>query len=161
MTCLDEIINESKDVREVKRALSVKMVLQGVSPIQISNILNVSLQYVSKWKVKYESEGASSLFISHKGSKGYLTKEQKQEILQWVSQYETLKIEEIIAYIEQKYQVIYQSKQSYYDVLAQGGMSYHRSEPVNPKHNTERVLEKREEIKKNFWHIKSKLNREK
>jgi hypothetical protein len=44
------------------------------------------------------------------------------------------------------------------DTLEQGGMSYHRSEPGNPKHNPERVLAKREEIKKNFWHIKSKLS---
>lgn len=158
MTSLDEIINKSRDVREVKRALSVKMVHQGISPIQISSILNVSLQYVSKWKVKYASEGISSLFLSYKGSKSYLTQEQKQEIFQWIAQHKTLKISEIIAYIEHKYQVVYQSKQSYYDLLAQGGMSYHRSEPVNPRHDPERILAKREEIKKNCWHIKKKFS---
>jgi putative transposase len=157
MTSLDEIINESRDVREVKRALSVKMVHQGISPEQISTLLNVSLQYISKWKVKYALEGVDALFVSYQGSKSYLTQEQKQEILQWVAQHSTLKIEEIIVHIEEKYQVIYQSKQSYYDLLEQGGMSYHRSEPVNPRHNTARVLVKREEIKKNFWHIKKKL----
>jgi transposase len=161
MTSVDEIINESKDVREVKRALSVKMVQQGIPPSQISNILNVSVQYVSKWKVKYDTEGLASLFISYKGSKGYLTPEQKQEVLRWISQHPALKIEEVIDHIEQKYQVIYQSKQSYYAFLEQGGMSYHRSTPVNPKHNTEKVLAKREEIKKNCWHIKKKLLREK
>src|SRR5881296_2433080 len=129
MTSVDEIINESKDVREVKRALSVKMVNQGITPVQISNILNVSVQYVSKWKVKYDIEGLSSLFISYKGRKGYLTQEQKQAVLRWISQHKTLKIEEIIAHIAHQYQVIYQSKQSYYDLLEQGGMSYHRSEP--------------------------------
>jgi hypothetical protein len=32
MNSLDEIIKESKDVREVKRALSVKMVEEGLPP---------------------------------------------------------------------------------------------------------------------------------
>jgi transposase len=114
------------------------------------------LPYISKWKVKYDSEGISALFIADKGSKGYLTQEQKQEILPWISQHNTRKIAEVITYIEQNYQVIYQSKQSYSDVLEQGGMSYPRSAPKHPKHNPERVRAKREEIKKNFWHIKSK-----
>lgn len=157
MTSLDEIINKSRDVREVKRALSVKMLHQGLSPAQISLLLNVSLQYVSKWKVAYASEGIEALFVSYKGSKSYLTQEQQEETLQWVRQHVTLKIEDIIAYIEEKYQVVYQSKQSYYDLLVQGGMSYHRSEPVNPRHDPERVLVKREAIKKNCWHIKKKL----
>jgi transposase len=160
MTNVDEIINESKEVREVKRALSVKMVKQGITPAQISNILNVSVQYVSKWKVKYDIEGLSSLFVSYKGSKGHLTQEQKQEVLRWISQHTTRKIEEVIAHIEHNYQVIYQSKQSYYALLEQGGMRYHRSEPVNPKHNTEKVLAKREAMKKNCWHSKKKSLRE-
>ena len=53
MTSLDEIIDRSSDVREVKRALSVKMVMQGMTVTAVSELLNVSVQYVSKWKVKY------------------------------------------------------------------------------------------------------------
>jgi hypothetical protein len=52
MNSLDEIINGSLDVREVKRALSVKMVESGLTPAAVSELLNVSLQYISKWKVK-------------------------------------------------------------------------------------------------------------
>jgi hypothetical protein len=40
---IDEIINEAMDVREVKRAVSVKMGQQGFSPTQICQVLNVSL----------------------------------------------------------------------------------------------------------------------
>ena len=47
---IDEIINEATDAREVKRAVSVKMGQQGFSPAQIYQVLNVSLQYVSKGK---------------------------------------------------------------------------------------------------------------
>ena len=48
MQDIDEIINEARDAREVKRAVSVKMGRQGVSPAQICQVLNVSLQYGSK-----------------------------------------------------------------------------------------------------------------
>ena len=41
---IDEIINEARDAREVKRAVSVKMSAQGFSPAQICQVLNVSLQ---------------------------------------------------------------------------------------------------------------------
>ena len=148
MTSLDEIISTSKDVREVTRALSVKMIPQGLSPSQISTLLNVSLQYISKWKVSYESSGVSALFVAYQGSQSYLTPEQKQEILQWIAQHTTLKIEDFICHIADTYQVVYQSKQSYYALLEEGGMSYHPSAAANPRHDTTRVLEKREEIKK-------------
>jgi putative transposase len=54
----------------------------------------------------------------------------------------------LIAHIAQNYGVTYQSKQSYYHLLDLGGMSFRRSEKVHPQHNPEKVLEKREEIKK-------------
>ena len=44
MNSLDEIIDTSSDVREVKRALSVKMVMQGMSVSAVSEVLNVSVQ---------------------------------------------------------------------------------------------------------------------
>lgn len=157
MTSLDAIINESKDVREVKRALSVKMIQQGMPTLQISTLLNVSLQYISKWKIAYASEGVESLSIAYKGKKSYLSKEQKIEVLQWIAQHETLKIEELITHVDETYHIIFQSKQSYYTLLEEGGMSYHKSEAVNPRHNTTKVLMKREEIKKNYWRSKKKL----
>lgn len=64
---LDEIINESKDTREVKRALSVKMVSSGIAPATISQVLNVSMPYVSKWKTIYEAAGADALGIGYQG----------------------------------------------------------------------------------------------
>jgi transposase len=114
MTSLDTIINESKDAREVKRALSVKMTQKGMPTAQISTLLNVSLQYISKWKMAYASEGAESLSIHYQGKPSYLSQEQKQEIFQWIAQYETLKIEDLIAHIDETYHILFRSKQSYY-----------------------------------------------
>ncbi len=71
MNSLDEIINESKDVREVKRALSVKMVEEGLPPARVSALLNVSLPYVSKWKGIYEAEGGGGLLLGYHGGTSY------------------------------------------------------------------------------------------
>jgi transposase len=71
MDDIDEIINEARDAREVKRAVSVEMSAQGFSPAQICAVLNVSRQYVSKWKGVYEAGGGAALRLGHRGSKSY------------------------------------------------------------------------------------------
>jgi putative transposase len=147
---IDEIINEATDAREVKRAVSVKMGQQGFSPAQICQVLNVSLQYVSKWKGQYEAEGAAALRVRYRGSEGYLREEERQEILQWIGAQETVSVETVRDYVEERYGVVYHSKQSYYELLEAGGMSYHRTEKSNPKRDEAQVLARREEIKKNW-----------
>lgn len=154
MTSLDEVINTSQDVREVKRALSVKMLQHGITPGQIHSLLNVSVQYVSKWKMQYKADGVSSLLLAYKGKESYLNAYQESAIVQWIQSHKTLSIEQLVEHITQNYGVTYKSKQSYYHVLDLGGMSFHRSEKVNPKQNPAKVLEKREEIKKNFWRMR-------
>ncbi len=161
METIDEIINESKDVREVKRAICIKMLGEEIKPEDISKLLNVSIQWVSKWKIKYEENGAEALKLTYKGKARYLTQEQEKEIIEWIVKKEHIKIEELIEYIEKQYQIIYKSKQSYYELMEEAGMSYHKSEAVNPKTDMEIVLTKREEIKKNYWKIKKKLKKEK
>ena len=153
MTSLDELIDEASDGRELKRALSVKMELHGIAPTQICQLLNVSPQYVSKWKGRYEAEGAGALGLGYRGSEGYLTAEHRGELAQWISGHATLTVEAVRDYVEEHYGVVYHSRQSYYELLEAGGMSYHRSEPVNPKHDEAQVRERREEIKKNWRRI--------
>jgi len=68
----------------------------------------------------------------------------------WIGGQETLSVEALRDYIEEQYGVVYRSKQSYYELLEAGGMSYHRSEKHNPKRDEAQVLARREEIKKNW-----------
>lgn len=151
MQSLETIINESQDAREVKRALSVKMGILGIPPAMISQVLNVSLQYVSKWKIIYEAEGAAGLGLGYQGSQGYLTGQEREAVIAWINGHETLSVEALRDHLEGEYEVVYQSKQSYYDLLEAGGMSYHQSEKVNPKRDAAQVQARRDEIKKN-WH---------
>lgn len=151
MQDLDEIINEARDAREVKRAVRVKMSAQGFSAAQICQVLNVSPQYVSKWNGLYEAEGGAVLRVGHRGSERYLGDEEREAILQWIGARETVSVEALRDHIEEQYGVVYRSKQSDYELLDAGGMSYHRSEKHKPKRDEAQILERRAEIKKN-WH---------
>jgi len=77
--------------------------------------------------------------------------EERHAILQWIGAQETVSVEALRDYVEEQYGVVYRSKQSYYELLDAGGMSYHRSEKHNPKRDEAQILARREEIKKN-WH---------
>ena len=132
MESLERMIEEGA-VREVRRAIAVKMYLSGIETKGIAEVLGVSDKFVSKWKVKYEREGAAALRLQHKGSQGYLTKEERVAVVEWIGSRETITTDEVIEELKEKYGVVYQSKQSYYDLLKAGRMSWHKSEKSNPK----------------------------
>lgn len=150
METVNEMIQKSEDVRELKRALSIKMLEEGVEPKKIAEILQVSEQYVSKWKGNYAKEGVSELRLKHKGSQGYMSQEERAETIEWVKDQDQVSVEGVRDYIEEQYGVLYRSKQSYYELLHASGMSYHRTEPANPKRDEEQILSKREELKKKW-----------
>ncbi|GAB5494517.1 MAG: hypothetical protein Phog2KO_47320 [Phototrophicaceae bacterium] len=145
---LDDLINEATDPRETKRALAVKMLQNQLSPEMIAGLLNVSVQYVSKWKTIYGESGVAGLRLAYKGSKSYLSGVQRQQVIEWIQSHETLSVEAVRDYLVDHFQVIYASKQSYYDLLTEGGMSYHQTSAMNPKYDEDKVLGKRDEIKK-------------
>jgi putative transposase len=151
MNSLAQLIEETRDVRELKRALSVKLGEGGMVTDAIGEVLQVSLRSVRKWRRRYEREGVEGLQVRYRGSESYLRVEHRQEIEDWLGAQETITLEEVRDEIEARYGIVYQSKQSYYDLLDASGLSYHRTEKSNPKRDEAQVLERREEIKKN-WH---------
>lgn len=89
--------------------------------------------------------------MRNRGSESYLSIDQRQESEEWLGAQETITVEEVREEIEARYGIVYQAKQSYYDLLDASGLSYHRTEKSNPKRNEAQVRERRDEIKKN-WH---------
>ncbi len=136
---LDDIIDSPASL-EIKRALAVKMIMCDLKPKEISLLLNVSEGFVSKWKVIYEDKGAQGLRLNYTGGKGFLTKTQRLEIL---------------LHLKDEPHV-YQSSQSYYDLLKEGGLSWHQTQAFNPKRDEVEVLLKRQELKKNWMPAKTK-----
>ena len=76
---LDEWIKTNLDSRELKRALGVKLALQGWAYRAIAEVLNVSKSFISKWKKCYEESGIEGLKLSYQGAESYLTSQQRQE----------------------------------------------------------------------------------
>ena len=58
--------------------------------------------------------------------------------------------------LREKYGVVYKSEQSYYDLLKAAGKSRHKSRKKNPEKNEERVILRREEIKKNRRNVRKR-----
>lgn len=151
MGTIDDMIKDSQDSRELKRALSVKMLQNGFKPSMIANVLQVSPQYVSKWKGKHQQGGVAGLKLGYQGSRGFLTSEQRAEVVAWIESQSYITVAAVRDHIEAEHQVIYRSKQSYYELLREGGMSYHQTTATNPKRDEDHILVKRKEIKKK-WH---------
>ncbi|MGC1951377.1 MAG: winged helix-turn-helix domain-containing protein [Gammaproteobacteria bacterium] len=149
MLTLDDIIDVPEG-REIKRAIAVKMNALGFKTTDICDALGVSDSFVSKWKTIYESEGANALRLNYKGGTGFLIDFQRQEIICFIRNKPHYSVEDLRDFIETRYGVVYQSKQSYYDLLKEAGLSWHRTQAVNPRRDEDGVLLKREEIKKNW-----------
>ena len=146
MSTLQEIIDSTESL-EFKRAVAVKMVLSDFKMKDICDLLNVSDSFVSKWKIIYENEGGDGLKVNYKGGKGFLTEDQRYEIIFHIKNQPYYSVEELRDYIERHYGVVYESKQSYYDLLKEGGLSWHQTQAVNPKRDPAQVELRRKEIK--------------
>lgn len=155
MLTLEDLI-DAPEGREIKRAIVVKMNALGFKTADICAVLEVSDSFVSKWKTIYESERAGALRLHYKGGTGFLTDSQRQDIVCFIRSKPHYSVEDLRDFIETQYGVVYQSKQSYYDLLKEAGLSWHRSQAVNPRRDEERVLLKREEIKKNWKSVNQK-----
>ena len=138
-----------KDVREYKRAQAVKLDLEMYPRKLTAEVLSVSVNFVSKWRVQYNKHGAAGLRLTHKGSKGFLSKEDRLKVLEWISgQSPSISRETVEAYLESNYGVSYKSSRSYYQLLAKAGLSYKKRQTVNPAKDEQKVLRRREELKK-------------
>jgi putative transposase len=136
-------IKSNPDPRELKRALAVQMWRNGYKHREIQESLSVSSGFISKWSQLYQLLGLTGLKLRHRGSSGYLTADQKAATLGWIKQQNYWHLPELQAYLEDEYKVVFQSKQSYYDLLSDAGLSWKKSQKVNPKTDSEQVKKNR------------------
>jgi putative transposase len=143
---LEDFIQGNPDAREVKRALAVKWSLSGIPYRQIRKLLNVSLGFISKWNKNFSTRGVNGLKIAYKGKPSYLSQSDKEEIILWLSHKEMWDLAELAIHIESKYDVIYQSQESYYSLLKSAKISWKKSQKKNPQGSSKLVSEKKTEI---------------
>jgi putative transposase len=120
--------------------------LSGISSREIIKLLNGFLGFISKWNNKFLTCGVSGLRIGYKGKSGYLSQAEKAEIIAWLNNKEMWDIAELAIHIEEKYEVIYQSQQSYYSLFKSAQVSWKKSQKNNPKGIPKLVEDKKKEI---------------
>ncbi len=121
---LDEFLNGSQEPREFKRGLAVKMRAEKKSRTEIAQLLNVGVDYVTKWTGIYRRSGVRGLKLAHKGSQGYLGSDERAGVINWLKEQESWDLGALISYVEDEYQVRYKSKQSYYELMQEAGLSW-------------------------------------
>ena len=99
MSNLDNIIDLPANL-EVKRALAVKMILFDFKTEDSCALLTVSDSFVSKWKIRFENEGAEALQLNYQGGKGFLTPDQRDAIIFHLSMQPHYSVEALRDYIE-------------------------------------------------------------
>ena len=139
---LKTFIDSNPDPRELKRALAVQMVQQGYLYTDIQAVLPVSLGFITKWKQCYATEGVKGLRLAYQGRKSYLSEAQRQSVVDWLQQKQYWQLPELVAYVDQQYGVIFASKQSYYELFHEAGISWKKTQKRNPKRDLDLVEKK-------------------
>ena len=139
---LKDFIASNPDARELKRAVAVQMFLKGYKHREIGESLGVSSGFISKWTKHYEQLGVSGLKLGYPGSLGYLEPEQRQSVIAWLKRKNYWNLADLQAHIEQEYEVVFESKQSYYTLFEQAGISWKKTQKRNPKADPELVEKK-------------------
>jgi putative transposase len=144
---LQNFIATCRDAREARKALAVKLVYQDYLYEEIQIILDVSLGSITGWKQAYEQNGINGLWSNYKGRKSHLSVEQREEVLSWLSTKDCWELGELEHKLAFDYDVVYESKQSYYDLFDAADISWKKTTKLNPKANPDAVAEKKKRLK--------------
>ena len=87
-----------------------------------------------------------------KGSQPYLSVDQREQIKGWLATQSQPSVASLASYIQTQFGVVFRSSQSYYNLLAQAGYRWKKTQTRQPKADPQQGLDKREEIKKLVEH---------
>lgn len=122
------------------------MLMQNYSYSAIGSILGVSGNFISKWKYIFVEQGVAGLKLKYKGSKSHLAPAEKQILLNWLKQNSFWHLSELKEYIEDNFNVEFESNQSYYDLFKQANISWKKTQKTNPRKDSDLVAKKKLEI---------------
>ena len=139
-------IAEKRDAREYRRALAVKMALKGYEYDVICDILSVTPGFISQSKKAYIEQGTAGLLLKYKGSQSFLRPEERQAVIQWLQEQKEWDVDHLKAHIEDTYDVVFQSRQSYYDLFAAAKITWKKAQRVNPQRDPVVVETKKRDL---------------
>nr|AIJ28542.1 AmbS2 [Fischerella ambigua UTEX 1903] len=100
------------------------MALQEEPYRQIQTLLGMHPSCITKWKKRFLAQGLDGIKLGYQGTKGYLIPQSRAEVISWLKEKNYWDIDELVTYLDEKYGVIYQSKQSYYELLSDASISW-------------------------------------
>ena len=150
-------MEQTSDPREQKRAIAVRMRLKNYSRKQVAELFNVGPDYVTKWTSIFKQEGVAGLKMGYQGSSGYLSKDERAAVIEWLNQREQWSLDNLIQHLKTGCQVVYQSRQSYYEILKQAKLSWKKVHADNPKKDPAQVAAKRTELTTYFAQNRPKI----
>jgi len=145
-TDLTAFLAEKRDSREYRRALAVKFALLGYRYEAICEMLDVTLGFVSQAKKAYETQGTTGLTLKYQGTQPYLSSSERQAVIDWLKTEQQWSVHRLQEHIETNYGVVFQSRQSYYQLLADAGFSYKQAQRTNPKRDEQRIAAKKKRL---------------
>lgn len=157
-TDLDDLISNSKKSAEIARGIAVKQDLLGKKRSVIASILDKSEAFICKWRKIYDDHGVNGLISLHQGgkSRSMLREDDLPRIMAHIQSHEVFGPMELMGYLKESFGVEFKSMQSYYSLLHEAGMSWHKSQKANPRRDNKKVLERREALKKSSRSIENR-----
>lgn len=140
---LIDFLAEKRDSREYRRALAVKFVFLNYRYEAICEMLDVTVGFVSRAKKAYETHGTAGLTLKYQGPPSYLSDVQRQAVIDWLKQQHEWSVERLHDHIQTTYNIVFQSRQSYYQLLAEANITYKRAQRSNPKTDSDQVAAKK------------------
>ena len=140
---LETFLAEKRDAREYRRALAVKLALKGYAYDVICDILTVTPGFVSQVKKAYEADGVAGLLLKYKGSQSFLRPDERQSVIHWLKEQQEWSGDTLRSHIEDTVGVVFQSRQSYYDLLAVAKITWKKAQRVNPRRDPALVAAKK------------------
>ena len=102
--------------------------------------------FISEWKKAYLEQGVGGLELKYQGAKSLLSQSEREAVLAWLQSQEAWTVEQLRAHVEESYQVVFQSRQSYYDSLAAAKITRKKVQRSNPTHDEAAVEAKKSAI---------------
>jgi len=143
---LAAFLAEKRDVREYRRGLAVKLAFQGYLYEVICDMLDVSPGFISRSKTAYETHGVEGLTLKYQGTRPFLSATERQAVISWLKNQQEWSVERLHEYIETTYGIVFQSRQSYYQLLKEAEITYKRVQRTNPKRDEQRVAAKKKRL---------------
>jgi putative transposase len=137
-TPLETFLASARDAREYKRALVVQLCERGYRAAEVARMLQLSEAFVSTCRKRYATDGVASFTLGYRGGTSFLSAEERQEVLTWIGNHAHPNVRVVRTYLQETFGVVYESRQSYYTLLKEAGLSHKQIQARNPKKTNQR-----------------------